>query len=480
MAVSPRRVALGGFALPALTAVALILASPPHGVWPLVFVAFVPMVVAQNELLPARWSGLGLAVGVGGYLVWTLNDTFLPSQRWWFVPLIGVLYVSGRVSRLCWDSTGRGHLWSDPVVWTATLFLLGLTPIASWIDPAYDLYQRPWLVQPISLVGMAGLNLLVMLVNYAIAGWWMASRQMKVRTATATAALLVVWVGSSVLMFANLENGSSVRVAVVQPGLTDLKSPAGAAARAKVADTTLTRLEAATRQAAQRGAQLVVWPEKVLRYVDPEADLGDRLGTLVGAANIYLVVGYTEDPDRFNRATLVTPGGTFTLVYDKVHPVTFQGDHSIGGPVRVTETRLGRIAPIICYDLDYPQTARAAVDAGAQLLAVPSWDWSGIAEQHYAHLVFRAIENQVPAAKADTAWDSAIVDSDGRIKARKVSPEGETAVLVATVHLGEGPTLYTRTGDLLGWGSVALAALWGFVAAYSVLGRRKDLKLGDG
>lgn len=460
VALDRRRSLATGAGLAALGGAALVLASPPFGVWPLVFVGFVPIVLAQNRVLPKAQSGAALAVGFGGYLVVTLWETFEPEQRWWFVGLVLGLYVGGWVSRASWELTGRRHLWSDPVIWTATLFCIGLTPIASWVDPAYDLYRQPWLDQPVSLVGLAGLNLLVMLVNYAIAGFVVARSSVSIPTTAVVAALLAGWAGTSLFMFDTIDHGSPVRVAAVQPGLTDLTSPAGEAARSRAVDATLRRLESSTRVATARGADLVVWPETVLRYVDPERDLGVRLSQLVRGVGIDLVFGYTEDPARYNRAALVTRDGQFAVAYDKQHPVTFQGDHSIGGPVRVARTDVGVVAPIICYDLDYPGTARSAVRHGAQVLAVPSWDWSGIAEQHYAHLVFRSIENRVPAVKADTAWDSVIVDSDGRIRQRFVSPRGDDAVLVATVHVGTGTTFYTRSGDWLAWSTVAMSVLW--------------------
>jgi apolipoprotein N-acyltransferase len=78
------------------------------------------------------------------------------------------------------------------------------------------------------------------------------------------------------------------------------------------------------------------------------------------------------------------------------------------------------------------------------------------------------VENGVPAAKADTAWDSAIIDSDGRIRARHVSTVGDDAVLIANVRLGSGPTFYTRTGDLVGWASVVAAAIWALIVLRAV------------
>jgi apolipoprotein N-acyltransferase len=218
----------------------------------------------------------------------------------------------------------------------------------------------------------------------------------------------------------------------------------------------LARLAADTRRAAAEGAQLVVWPEKALSYFDPRQQ-ADQLRALVAQAHVYLVFGYSPDPGRYNQATLLAPDGQFLGVYNKQHPVFFSNDHSIGGPVRVLDTAIARIAPIICYDLDFENTAQSAARNNAQLLAVPSWDWPGIAEVHYTHLVFRAVENRLAAVKADTAWDSAIIDPEGRILASTASTKAHQETLIATVPLGSGHSLLTWTGNWVGWLTVLLA-----------------------
>src|SRR5579875_853442 len=48
------RVALG-LALAGLSALLATWAFPPYGVWPLIFIAWVPMLVAQHRVLPRRW-----------------------------------------------------------------------------------------------------------------------------------------------------------------------------------------------------------------------------------------------------------------------------------------------------------------------------------------------------------------------------------------------------------------------------------------
>jgi len=120
------------------------------------------------------------------------------------------------------------------------------------------------------------------------------------------------------------------------------------------------------------------------------------------------------------------------------------------------------LGTIICYDLDFTDTARKVARNGAQLIAVPSFDWPAVAAKHYSHIVFRAVENRVALVKADVAFDSAIVDPWGRILARAVTPKPEQAILVADVPLGTADAPAIRLGDWVGW--LCLVGMGVFVA----------------
>jgi len=165
-----------------------------------------------------------------------------------------------------------------------------------------------------------------------------------------------------------------------------------------------------------------------------------------------------------NEVTVLSPEGEFLGIYGKDHPVAWGGETSLTrGTYPVYDTSLGRLGTIICYDLDFTDTARKVAGNGAQFIAVPSFDWPEIAVKHYSHVVFRAVENRVALVKADVAFDSAIVAPDWRIVARAVTPEGRAATLVADVPLGTADAPAVRLGDWVGWlcvvGMVILAAL---------------------
>src|SRR5512137_323002 len=76
---------LTGAALGVLSAGMLILAFPPYNVWPLIFLAFMPMLLADYRVLPPRWSGLASGLGWGVWLLVYLTMIFGLSADTWFM-----------------------------------------------------------------------------------------------------------------------------------------------------------------------------------------------------------------------------------------------------------------------------------------------------------------------------------------------------------------------------------------------------------
>ena len=194
---------------------------------------------------------------------------------------------------------------------------------------------------------------------------------------------------------------------------------------------------------------------------------------LAAESNAYLTLGYfvkVNEQVWRNETTVLSPDGHFLGVYGKDHPVTFAGESSpTRGTYPVYDTPLGKIGTIICYDLDFTDTARKIARNGAQLILVPSHDWPAIAEKHYTHLVFRAIENRVAMVKADNSGnDSVIIDSYGRVIAAAITPGGDRTgrVVIGDVPLGTGDSPAVRLGDWMGW--IALAGMAFFIVYDSV------------
>ncbi len=462
-----RRIVIG-FLVALGTPVLVLAANPPFGWWPLILVAFVPMLLAQHRLLPRRWSWIGVAVGIGGTYAVYFSPGLADGQVG-FVYQLFPLYLAAIAALVAGRSrtfhARSGYRWftvSFPLGWTAIEFLRSSgseTFGGTWGFQVYGIWDHPALLQPLSVTGVIGLQFLVLLVNWAVAGAALARlargsadpaarSRAAARDLAIVAGLVLFWVVASVAMLDRAPG--VVRVAAVQNGLDN-----GAAA----ADARLDRYVAQTRDAAAQGARMIVWNEAGLRF-DPQREHTDELRALAAATDAYLVLGYRiDEPDGKvrNATTVLAPDGRFLGVYGKDHPGTFAGDENdFQGDFPVYDTDLGPLATIICYDLDYTDTARIMTRGGARLIATPSSDVPAIAVTHFTHLVYRAIENRVSMVKADSRYDSAIIDPWGRVLTKSVSRDGDRQVtLVADVPLGSGSSPWVSFGNWLGWLIVA-------------------------
>jgi predicted amidohydrolase len=149
--------------------------------------------------------------------------------------------------------------------------------------------------------------------------------------------------------------------------------------------------QAAVRELARRGCQLALLPELWLcgyRTASLAADaraaaepiggpVQRRLAELAGATGVVLCAGTFPELDGgqlFNTAVVYGPAGKLLLRHRKVHlygtePEVFQpGDTVTAGNV----PGIGRVGLCICFDGDFPETARALRAAGADLVLHPS------------------------------------------------------------------------------------------------------------
>ncbi len=456
-----------GIALSALSAMLVVLAFPPYNLWVLVWIAFIPFILAQYRVMPPKLSSLAAAIFNGGWVWGYLGPVFRGSGTFmvYLAPAVALIsFVADMTSRQFHERTHyRWFMLQGVTAWIGIEMIRLFLPIAgTWGFIAYTLHSQPWLIQPASIFGIFGASALIVIVNYALGMAALALYDRRVAGAPGpieaplrrhlpkAAALSVGWVVLSLALFRQPATATR-RVAAVQPD-AGVISAHFSGQEERVA-ALLDQMVEQTRQAAQQGAQFIVWPEGGYPG-DPQQDDRINLAGLAQELDIYLSVGYAvmEEAGLRNEATVINPAGEYLGVFGKDHPVTFGGETSLTrGTYPVYDTTLGKLGTIICYDLDFTDTARKLSRQGAQLIAVPSQDWGAIADKHYTHVVFRAVENRVAMVKADGGFDSAIIDAYGRVISLASYPEGGGALLVADVPLGEANALAIRLGDWVGW-----------------------------
>lgn len=477
-----------GLVMGAFSGVAFWLAFPPYELWPLIFIGWVPALLAQQRVMPAKLSSVPSALAIGIWLEGYMGPIFRPTGSYMiYLPMVAALIsllvdMSKRKFNL--KTRYRWFVLEGALSWAGIEMIRLFIPIAgTWGFIAYPLYRQLWFIQPASIFGIIGQGVLIMTVNLVVALGlirWLDRRekpddkaivpeQTFKRWAFGTGIAVVLWTALSLVLF-RPPDGPLVTVAAIQPDVSPIIT--GNQGDEVLLASIHSAMIGQTRQAAAQGAEFIVWPEGAMLF-DPQVD--DRLGLadLAVETNSHLAVGYVVnlvDGTFRNEATVIDPAGEFLGVFGKDHPVVFGGETSpTRGTYPVYHTPLGTLGTIICYDLDYTDTARKLAAQGAQLIGVPSNDWGGIADKHYTHVVFRAIENRVAMVKADGGYDSAIVDPYGRINALAVFPEGGGATLVADVLLGSGNgTINTRLGDWVGWLGIAGMVFFSFGGGFLV------------
>lgn len=480
-----KRQLVGGVLLALVSAALLVVIWPTFGnLWWLSLVAFVPMYVAQYRVLPRRWSALAVAIAFGAYyFALFLNASSVLSIG----PIIGigvgaavVGFVIGMFLRpFAERSNYRWFVVQLPLIWVAIdLFIQNNEIFGTYMWIAYRLAPVPQLVQPVSITGTPALSLLIHVVNATVALAVIAlidllrpglatvgvSRRVLGWSVAIPVAAVTIWTAASLLIFRDVSNrmGPEVRVAAVQPGL-DNATPGtlisagnvtpGRSEEQRINDQ-IAQLTAMTRDAAAKGAKVVVWPEETLNY-DPRVAHTDWIPALVRQTGVYLAMGFTPDATDGaapNTGLLWSPQGEVTVVYYKTKRVLVEGEKFTPGSVYPTvETPQGVLGMIICFDIDFPDgPARKVARNGAQMILAPSIDFASVADVRAASTAFRAIENRVAMVKADVAWDSVIVAPNGRVLAATAahSERGEKALLVADVPLGPRGAPFTRFGGV--------------------------------
>lgn len=145
----------------------------------------------------------------------------------------------------------------------------------------------------------------------------------------------------------------------------------------------------AIREAVDSGADVVVLPELATSgYMFESPEEAAALAICVdheilaewaaeaAAADIVLVGGFCElgDDDRIYNSAAVFDAAGLRAVYRKLHLWDREKLVFTAGATAppVLDTRVGRLAVIICYDLEFPELTRSLALAGTQLLVVPT------------------------------------------------------------------------------------------------------------
>jgi apolipoprotein N-acyltransferase len=381
---------------------------------------------------------------------------------------------------------GARGLLGVPFLWVATELLRVHTFFEfPWCLLGYS--QQPFLpvIQIASVTAVYGVSFVVVASSALLAIAILEPRARRRSLVGWLALQALVWGGGAFLLSRPIPEAGRITVGLVQGGIRQEDKWLPENAWSNVG-----RHIELTREAARRGARLVVWPESAVPFLyDEEPALAERLQQLVRRDSLFLYFGNDDrelSPPPHGRifvgAKLLDPNGDVTARYRKMHLVPFgeyvplQWLFTLGGRVvakvvqEVSDFSPGsdpvtgdveghRIGGYICYEAIFPDLVRRFPARGAELLVNITNDaWYGTTSAPYQHLAmaaFRAVENRRYMVRAANTGITAVVDPWGRIQ--EPTQLFGRAVLVREVPFVAETSFYTRHGDLFAQACTALA-----------------------
>lgn len=413
----------------------------------------------------AGWLGrlkpaflVGWWFGFGYFLTglwWVGNALLVEAESFaWALPLAVLVLPAGlalfyglaaALARLVWtDGLGRIVALAfgfGAAEWLRAVVFTGFP----WNAIGYAAMPTPLLMQPVSVVGLNGMNTLAVFV-FAMPAL-LASRR-HVRVGALLAGLLVAAdLAFGLLRPATVADGRTIALRIVQPSI-DQSEKWDTAVRDRIFKTYLDMTVAPPAEGKARPS-LIIWPETAVPFLftdrpDALAALGaalqDGQSLLAGVVRAEGGADARGDGRYYNSIVSIDDQGQIVEAFDKIHLVPF-GEYL---PLEPLLTRLGlkkivqtpisfsagadrrllglpgdaRALPLICYEAIFPGDVGAAVAGADVILNVTNDAWFGDTPgpyQHFRQAQVRAVERGLPLIRAANNGISAVVSPDGRI-----------------------------------------------------------------
>lgn len=331
--------------------------------------------------------------------------------------------------------------------------------------------EAPLLLRSSSLFGSYFVTFIIVAVNFCIAYFFLAKSKKKAFLRIAVCAFCLNVILGSAVTLTYREKKEKVKFAAVQGNIDSSEKWSVSSL-----DKTLYVYRKYTIEAAEDGAQVILWPETAIPYdLFNDYDLELYVSTLaIDAQSTLLVSTFTDgDEGYYNSLIEVKPDGSFgDVIYNKQRLVPFGefvpmrkivsilfsslgelgmvSDLAAGDKSAVISSEAGEIGCGICFDSIYENIIRESVLSGAEIIVISTNDsWFGDSaalKMHNSQSVLRAIENGRYVVRAANTGISSVIDPMGNVISRLgANREG---YLVKEVDLREDITLYTRIGNV--------------------------------
>jgi apolipoprotein N-acyltransferase len=477
-------------------------AFPPLALYPLAWLALVPLLaalrrtgVAGGAALGTLWS-LGVGLGTSSWLPRMIADYFAAGIAQGWLAAAAATLATGAFygcfgAWIAWLARrGPPPPLLVALAWGACEYARTLAPLANpWVLSGYAQAPFASFVQNADWAGVVGLGIAIAAANAVAAAALDPALRARAWRASAIGVACAL-AGSLVYGRARLaqEFGepAAVRVSLVQSATPRDERFAPRHRGRHLAD----HVDLVTRAGDARPdlillAELAV--DAPFDAISPEAIALGRVAAQSGA-DVLLGAPALLPSDAELRQTnsfFVLRGRSLVDRYDKVALTPFSETHPLRGwldaagsayePGRAlapVASQVGPVGVLLCSEAMLGGAARALVREGALLLANPandSWFANAAAARMQLDVAsLRAIETRRWLVRPTLTGYTAAVDAHGRIAA--VAALGVPEVLTTSVRRSRAESFYVRHGDRVAQLAAAAAALW----SVGIAVRRKE------
>ena len=461
-------------------------------VWPLAFVAWVPLLVAMHRQTAKRAALLGWLTGttmnVCGF-IWLMQmlKTFsgFPAPICFFFVLVVCSYQGGRIALMGWlygRASARG--WPAAIVFAAAFAASELVyPLLFPWYFAATVHQVPLFTQVADVGGPILVGLVLVAANLAIAEPLLARLERRKLAAGVLGAGAVTVAFACcygylriVAVDATAQAAPGATVGVVQANMGLLEK------RNSVDEGLHRHLDLSGQLEHDQNVDFVVWSEtSAMRPVRADRfreELRGGVARRIGVPAIFgaVVVERVDDEREYifhNTAVASDKSGAITSRYDKqfllafgeylpfgeTFPVLYKwspnsGHFSPGKSLDALSLPIDGeshdVTVLICYEDILPEFTNDAVrHANPELLVNMTNDaWFGDTAEPWEHLALaqlRAVEHRRYLVRGTNSGVSAVVDPVGRVIAHSGTFREEA--ISAGIHWLRNRTVYERIGD---------------------------------
>jgi apolipoprotein N-acyltransferase len=442
-----------------ITAVLLLVGNGMNPVWPLMWIAFIPVLLLAVETtswyIAAGAAALSILLGSLSMLYYLHVILYLPVTGW-LIPFsiasllfaAGVLLFRGLLHR----GAVFGAVIALPAFWTVCEYLASFAPANGTAGSvAYTQERFLPILQIASLTGPWGITFLLWLFPSAIvSGLYLRHRRLS-RAPSVVGLALAILAGA--VLFGTIRLTAPNSQQNVKVGLLDTDMVDFADGLPEMQELIKRYAEQAERLARQ-GAKVVLMPEKTGLLLDRDTQSVDPvLQSVADRTGATLVIGvvHVVARDSFNEARIYTPDRPIAT-YEKQHMLPpSESNLTPGGSLTLLSKQAVPIGVAICKDMDFIHPALDYGRAGVSLLLDPAWDFKVDRTWHGHIAIMRGVEGGYAIAHAAKDGFLTVTDARGRILGEVRTDSGPFASLIVDVPLYHEQTVFDRYGTWFPW-----------------------------